>query len=108
MNKLLALTVELPTSNQANKYFNDVTSVVSQSDINTVLSVIFWFIYKHLWYFLILVWFILLLVFAFQLMTAQWNDKEVSKTNKFIVYSLIWIFIAIFWYSVVKLIANAF
>lgn len=63
---------------------------------------------EYLWF---SVWFfclIILIIGGFKIITAEWNADKLKKANKIIIWSVIWIFIAILSYAAVRLIVNLF
>ena len=60
----------------------------------------------YLWFFIGLVAMVALIYGWYLLISSRWSEEELKKANKLITYWLIWIFVALFSYLIIRLIVN--
>lgn len=76
----------------------------NESDLFDLINLINDYLWFSIW--IICLW---ALVYGWiWLITAQWNDDKMKRANKILMWALIGILIAIFSYSVIRLVVNLF
>lgn len=76
----------------------------TESDLFDLINLINDYLWFSIW--IICLW--ALVYGGIWLITSQWNDDKMKKANKILMWALIGILIAIFSYSVIRLVVNLF
>ncbi len=63
---------------------------------------------KYLWFALWVVAMVVLVIAGFKLVTARGDEKEMKKVNNMLIWLVVWVFIAIFSYLIVRVVSNLF
>jgi len=108
-HQVFALTIEVanisqtstPAGWQANKISPITADAKSYLNIINVAN-------DYLWFALAAVCVGVLVYVGIQLMTAQWDKAKMQQANKALVGMVIWLAIAYFSYTVIRMIANWF
>ncbi len=101
-----AITVELPRAQG-----NQDIAVIGPEQVSWDESSFFetiQLINKYLWFWLGVICMWILVWWWIQLITANGSEDKMKKTNKLLMWALIWILISILSYSVIRLVVNLF
>lgn len=91
--------VDLPTinSNIKTEYSIDTSNNNYYIDVSKIIT-------KYLWYFLWVVSFAVVLYAWVLLLKSEWDQQELKKANKMLIWGMIWIFTSLLAYSIVNVI----
>lgn len=78
------------------------------SSSNKDISDVFKLVNKYLWIMMgsISLW--VLLYAWYLLLFSEWNQEQLKKTNKIIIWGIVWIFVSLFAGNIINLIINLF
>lgn len=85
---------------------NDIQSKTSITVNETFYISISKIVTKYLWYIMWSISFGMLLYAWILLMKSEWEDKELKKANKIIIWWVVWLFTSLLSYWIVNLIIN--
>lgn len=101
------LELNLPPS-QGNPDLQKATAINpvygDKSDVETLL----WQVNQYLRFTLWVVAMAVLIIAWYKLITARGDEKEMKKATDILIWLVIWVFIAIFSYLLVRIVANLF
>lgn len=89
---------DLQTATQTSRVYSNNDDVFSLVNL----------VNKYLWFALWVVAMVVLVIAGFKLVTARWDEKEMKKVNTMLIWLVVWVFIAIFSYLIVRVVANLF
>lgn len=105
-NTSSAINLQIPDSHaQADLAVVGPTQIeANESDLFDLINLINDYLWFSIW--LVCLW--ALVYGGIWLITSQWNDDKMKKANKILMWALIGILIAIFSYSIIRLVVNLF
>ncbi len=89
---------DLQTATQTSRVYSNNDDVFSLVNL----------VNKYLWFALWVVAMVVLVIAGFKLVTARWDEKEMKKVNTMLIWLVVWVFIAIFSYLIVRVVSNLF
>ena len=63
---------------------------------------------KYLWFFMWTVSLIVVVYAWFLLMSSNWSDEDLKKWNKMLIWGLVWIFVSLLAYVIIRLLIDLF
>ncbi len=63
---------------------------------------------EHIWFFTWVVAFIIVITAWFYLLNSQWTPEDLKKANKMLIRGMVWIFLSLLSYWLIKVLINLF
>jgi len=102
----LAISVSIPQQNDAQDVIVNGPSVINsqEREVFDLIQVI----NRYLWFIIGAIAMGVLVYAGFKLMTAEWNQEEMTKASQMLMWAVIGISVAILSYAIVRIIVNLF
>ena len=100
-NQILSYQVDLPSSTSDVKSESIIDGWSYYVGLSKTINTYLW----------IAVWFVSLIVVLyawFLLVSSSWNPEDLKKANKMLIWWLVWIFVSLLSYLIIKLLVNLF
>jgi len=100
-NQILSYQVDLPSSTSDVKSESIIDGWSYYVKLSKTINTYLW----------IAVWFVSLIVVLyawFLLVSSSWNPEDLKKANKMLIWWLVWIFVSLLSYLIIKLLVNLF
>jgi len=83
-------------------------TIIASNSNNSYIFSLAKILTTYIWLFTGVVAFAVVLYAWFLLTTAQWNQDDLKKANKMLVWGLVWIFVSLLSYLIIKVLVGLF